>query len=228
MKLELRDERTLLAWTRLHVAGEGAFDFLQGQLTQDLAGVGDAGAWSLVLDPDGTTLSSAWVRRLDTAFSLDVPAGLADVVLARLRRFRLRAACELSLEGAGAAPLATLGEQVDALWPGEGDFAAHLAPQSFGAGVMAACVSFTKGCYTGQELVARLDARGANVPWRLVRVRGADLEEIDAVLRSRGPEGPSGATVAIAREGGVLALGIAHRSLLAETENLGVTLETSP
>ena len=24
-------------------------------------------------------------------------------------------------------------------------------------------VSFTKGCYTGQELVARLDARGANV-----------------------------------------------------------------
>jgi folate-binding protein YgfZ len=28
-------------------------------------------------------------------------------------------------------------------------------------------VSFTKGCYTGQELVARIDARGANVPRRL-------------------------------------------------------------
>jgi folate-binding protein YgfZ len=28
-------------------------------------------------------------------------------------------------------------------------------------------VSFTKGCYTGQELVARLDARGANVARRL-------------------------------------------------------------
>ena len=30
-------------------------------------------------------------------------------------------------------------------------------------------VSFTKGCYTGQELVARIDSRGGNVP-RPVRV----------------------------------------------------------
>jgi folate-binding protein YgfZ len=35
------------------------------------------------------------------------------------------------------------------------------------AGVVAASVSFTKGCYTGQELVARIDSRGANVPRRL-------------------------------------------------------------
>jgi folate-binding Fe-S cluster repair protein YgfZ len=34
-------------------------------------------------------------------------------------------------------------------------------------------VSFTKGCYTGQELVARLDARGSNVPRRLVGVIAA-------------------------------------------------------
>jgi folate-binding protein YgfZ len=32
------------------------------------------------------------------------------------------------------------------------------------AGVVPWTVSFTKGCYTGQELVARLDARGARVP----------------------------------------------------------------
>ena len=28
-------------------------------------------------------------------------------------------------------------------------------------------VSFTKGCYTGQELVARIDSRGSNVPRHL-------------------------------------------------------------
>ena len=40
-------------------------------------------------------------------------------------------------------------------------------------------VSFTKGCYTGQELVARLDARGNNVPRRLVGViGGADGERL--------------------------------------------------
>ncbi len=36
------------------------------------------------------------------------------------------------------------------------------------AGVVGRSVSFTKGCYTGQELVARIDSRGNNVP-RLLR-----------------------------------------------------------
>ena len=40
------------------------------------------------------------------------------------------------------------------------------------AGLVDRSVSFTKGCYTGQELVARLDARGNNVPRRLVGVVG--------------------------------------------------------
>ena len=35
------------------------------------------------------------------------------------------------------------------------------------AGVVEQSVSFTKGCYTGQELVARIDSRGGNVPRRL-------------------------------------------------------------
>lgn len=34
-------------------------------------------------------------------------------------------------------------------------------------GLVARTVSFTKGCYTGQELVARIDSRGGNVPRRL-------------------------------------------------------------
>lgn len=35
------------------------------------------------------------------------------------------------------------------------------------AGLVTVAVSFTKGCYTGQELVARIDARGSNVARRL-------------------------------------------------------------
>jgi folate-binding protein YgfZ len=42
----------------------------------------------------------------------------------------------------------------------EGSIAAEL-------GLVDRTVSFTKGCFTGQELVARLDARGSNVPWRM-------------------------------------------------------------
>jgi folate-binding protein YgfZ len=40
------------------------------------------------------------------------------------------------------------------------------------AGIVDRSVSFTKGCYTGQELVARIDSRGDRVPARLRRVSG--------------------------------------------------------
>lgn len=42
------------------------------------------------------------------------------------------------------------------------------------AGIVDQSVSFTKGCYTGQELVARIDSRGNNVPRRLVGLVAAD------------------------------------------------------
>ena len=39
-------------------------------------------------------------------------------------------------------------------------------------GMVNRSVSFTKGCYTGQELVARVDSRSAGTPTRLVRAIG--------------------------------------------------------
>jgi folate-binding protein YgfZ len=40
-------------------------------------------------------------------------------------------------------------------------------PAEAGQWVVDASVSFTKGCFTGQELVARIDSRGGNVPCHL-------------------------------------------------------------
>jgi folate-binding protein YgfZ len=40
-------------------------------------------------------------------------------------------------------------------------------PVEAGQWLIDASVSFTKGCYTGQELVARIDSRGGNVPRHL-------------------------------------------------------------
>ena len=45
-------------------------------------------------------------------------------------------------------------------------------------------VSFTKGCYTGQELVARVDSRGDNTPRRLRIVSGSGPVPADDQLRS--------------------------------------------
>ena len=58
-------------------------------------------------------------------------------------------------------------------------------------------VSFTKGCYTGQELVARLDARGNRVARHLRGLvvagsaRGAPARVSVRIRRSRGPRSSS-------------------------------------
>jgi folate-binding protein YgfZ len=74
------------------------------------------------------------------------------------------------------------------------------------AGVVERSVSFTKGCYTGQELVARIDSRGGNVPRHLrgvvvaaesappvgaaVQVDGKDVGSLTSVAVSPGLEAP--------------------------------------
>jgi folate-binding protein YgfZ len=47
-------------------------------------------------------------------------------------------------------------------------------------GLVERTVSFTKGCYTGQELVARIDARGSRVARRLCAVVPASPTELQA------------------------------------------------
>jgi tRNA-modifying protein YgfZ len=84
------------------------------------------------------------------------------------------------------------------------------------AGLVGRTVSFTKGCYTGQELVARLDARGNNVPRRLRLVRIADSESAPAVGDALIEDGTEiGALTSVASEpgGGYVALGYFRRAI---------------
>jgi folate-binding protein YgfZ len=197
----------------LRVHGPEAVEYLQGQLSQDVAGlaVGDS-APSLLLQPTGKV--DAWLRVTRLApeeLLLDVDAGFGDVVHARLRRFKLRTKVELepatwwglALRGRGAedvdVPAGALAlpagwpgvEGVDLLSAGElalagvplvdraalealriecgvpamgAELTEATIPAEAGQWLIDASVSFTKGCYTGQELVARIDSRGGNVP----------------------------------------------------------------
>jgi folate-binding protein YgfZ len=66
--------------------------------------------------------------------------------------------------------------RVAAGWPAMGaELTDATIPGECGQWLIDNAVSFTKGCYTGQELVARIDSRGGNVPRRLrgVRLAGA-------------------------------------------------------
>ncbi|MGC1419958.1 MAG: hypothetical protein WA786_07560 [Acidimicrobiales bacterium] len=203
-----------LRWSRISVRGPQSESFLQGQLTQDLALVDDPGRWSLLLRPDSALLSTCFVRRVPEGFDVDVPREMGEVALARLRRFHLRVDCSLDLSDVEGGPMLTTAELIDGRWPGAAEFGVELTPQSYGAAFVERTVSFTKGCYTGQELVARLDARKSSVPWRFVWASGPQVERINEALRSKGPEGPQGITTALERDGRIVAVGFAHRSLL--------------
>jgi tRNA-modifying protein YgfZ len=52
----------------------------------------------------------------------------------------------------------------------DSDVRESMVPAELGASVIARAVSFTKGCYPGQELVARLDARSALPPHPLIGI----------------------------------------------------------
>jgi folate-binding protein YgfZ len=214
-----------LEWSLIRARGAESVTFLQGQLTQDVEGLLDEARWSLLLRPDSVVVTAASVSASDGGLDLVVPRGLAGEAVGRLRRFLLRVDCTLEVSDVAAGPFATTAELVEVGWPGENEFARGLTPHCFGAAVLAATVSFTKGCYTGQELVGRLDARGAKVPWRMVRASGSSLDALDAALRSRGPEGPQGVTTAVAAGAAVRALGVAHRAL-PDGETDGVLIET--
>lgn len=82
-------------------------------------------------------------------------------------------------------------------------------PASTGQWVIDSSVSFTKGCYTGQELVARIDSRGNNVPRRLAAVvldgppptPGTVVNADDrpaGAITSSAPDATTGGSVALA------------------------------
>ena len=156
---------------------------------------------SLVLEPTGKITSLARVRRTGAErFELDTDAGHGEELLARLDRFKIRVKATTSLIKASVdAPHRNESERIELGWPAMGHelVAGETIPQ--GTGLTRIAVSFTKGCYPGQELVERMDSRGAEAPRTLRRldvpegsaqgdpVRDGDQEvgEITSVVATR-------------------------------------------
>lgn len=195
----------------VQVAGPDARSFLQGQLSQDVSDLTPGSTrMSFLLQPQGKVDAYLRVSCIaDEAFLLDVDAGYGDAVVDRLSRFKLRTKAEIArvgnwqciaelrdgelveeiiddieVEGTPAdleeyevlrikAGIPAMGHEID-----ESTIPASL-------GVVDRAVSFTKGCYTGQELVARIDSRGGNTPTKLVGVRGKATVGDPVVLDGR-------------------------------------------
>jgi folate-binding protein YgfZ len=72
--------------------------------------------------------------------------------------------------------------------------------------------SATKGCYVGQEVIARLDARGGNVNKMLRGLRLSAPAAAGAAIRADGREVGRVTTAAVSPRLGPVAMGYVHRS----------------
>ena len=174
----------LRAWSRtglglIQVRGADAVAFLQGQLSNDL---GQLAPGKPLLagyhNPQGRAIALLWLlqRAPDDILAL-LPPVLAAPVATRLSRFVLRSKAKVSAESATAPQFAAA---LDAARIGT----EPLAPNDFRLACIAAGlpqvypttsesfvaqmlnldavggISFEKGCYTGQEVIARAHYRG--------------------------------------------------------------------
>ncbi len=165
--------------TAIRIAGADAAPFLHGQFTTDVAGLGnDQAGLSAWCDPRGRVLFTFMLVRQDNTFLLLLPPPLQEAFSKRLRLYILRAAVVISAaETAAAPPLpglsATATTSPAATFIRQGFPLLHpqtsgrFLPQELNLDDLGA-LSFSKGCYPGQEIIARLRYRG-DVKRRLCR-----------------------------------------------------------
>lgn len=150
------------------VAGPDAASYLHSQLAQDVTDlpIGET-RWTFVLEPTGKVDALARVTRTsEDTFLLDTDAGFGDTLAERINRFKIRVDADVEVTPAEKPDPSETHEaaRVAAAWPRMG---AELVPgETIPAttGIVERAVSFTKGCYPGQELVERMHSRGAEAP----------------------------------------------------------------
>ncbi len=144
----------------LRVTGPDAFEFLQGQLTNDLGRLADEAeilaAWCT---PKGRVLWFGTVWKIDDGYGLSAAAETAQDIARRMTVFRFRAKVEFEVVDEG--------QTVDPAFLVENGFPfigqpqmEKFTPHMLNLDLLGA-ISFDKGCYTGQEIVARTHYKGA-------------------------------------------------------------------
>jgi folate-binding protein YgfZ len=221
----------------VRVAGPDAADYLQRMVSNDVEALAPGEACpALLLTAKARVIAPLVVlRRADDDFLLLTEPGLGEVVRAHLTRMRLRARSEIELEEHVSVLVFGEGPGFATDWPGawelldagleptlsqeevelrriegsvprwEREIDDRILPAE--AGLDETHVSFSKGCYPGQEPVARLHYRGH--PNRGLRVVELDeVPEQDAPLLHDGRE--VGRVTSAARRGDGSVVGLAY------------------
>ena len=153
-------------YSAIAVIGEDAFDFLQAQLAADLNAL-PADGLSAWCNPKGRVICLLRTRRIEHGFELALPTELAEAVAKRLTMFRFRSKVAFETGAVEAGRFSVAGDheawRLANLRAGIPEILAAqseaFTPHMLNLDLLGA-VSINKGCYPGQEIVARTHYRG--------------------------------------------------------------------
>ena len=196
-------------YKQITVSGPDAETFLQGQLTQDVSRLEDAGrllaAWC---NPKGRVIVIARLVAMDPGIGMIVPSSMCERVVARLTMYRLRSKVEFRAGNVADGALDPDEIELASLIRAGRAFIDESNTEAYTPHMLNLdrldAISFSKGCYTGQEVVARTEHLGKSKR-RLMRY----LADADGVL--------AGAKLADGDYGVGEVVNVAGRELLAVT-----------
>ena len=150
----------MLSISTLKVTGQDAAEFLQGQLTNDIRRLEKEpemlAAWC---NPKGRVIWFGTVWPIESGFGLSVPSDTVDDIVRRLTLFRFRSKVEFEVvdEGQTVDPAFLVERGYPFIGPAQSE---QFTPHMLNLDELGA-ISLDKGCYTGQEIVARTHYKGA-------------------------------------------------------------------
>ncbi len=144
----------------IQVIGPDAEAFLQGQLSNDLKRLAtEAEILAAWCNAKGRVIWFGTVHPIDGGFGLSAPTETANDIVTRLTTYRFRSKVDIALVDEGA----TVGANflIEYGYPFIGaEQMEQFTPHMLNFDLLDA-ISFDKGCYTGQEIVARTHYKGA-------------------------------------------------------------------
>ena len=160
--LELEDEDEI-SCSRIRLSGPDAGRYLNGQVSNDIRLTEDGRLIeACLLNAKGRLQFYVQIHREGDDFIVQGPIDLAEELLARLDKYLIADDVELIDESMDDTAHLTVPNETRRIldgipkWPNE-LFSGILPPE---AGIETRAISYTKGCYTGQEVISRMKRAG--------------------------------------------------------------------
>jgi 3-hydroxyisobutyrate dehydrogenase/glyoxylate/succinic semialdehyde reductase len=160
--LDLEEDHEI-SCSRIRVTGPDTERYLNGQVSNDVRLTGDGRMIeACLLDAKGKLQFFVQIHREGDDFVVQGPVEVAEEIFARLDKYLIADEVELNDESMDETAYLTVPNETRRIlegipkWPNE--ISPGILPPEAGLEVRA--ISYTKGCYTGQEVISRMKRAG--------------------------------------------------------------------